>query len=555
MSYLALARKYRPDTFGGIAGQDHITRTLARAIARGRIHHAYLFCGARGVGKTTAARAMARALNCAEGPTVDPCGVCVSCKAVLAGNSPDLIEIDGASNNGVENVRELRETVRYPPQGRYKVYLIDEVHMLSTSAFNALLKTLEEPPPHVVFVFATTEPHKIPDTILSRVLRFDFRRIGVDVVAARLREIVAREGAEATDDALRLLARAGEGSMRDAQSLLDKVLATADGPIDAAIVAETLGMVDRDVVLRGLEALVTGDLPTLFALIAEVHELGVDLSHLSADLLDAVRDATFLALGPEAGRHVDLPAAELDRVRQLVESVDPADTDRLPRLFHALLDVQDRVARSDRPRLVLEMALARIATVRPLVPVDAMLARVEELEARLRTGARRAAGSPGLRDRGPQGGPRASRTPQRARSTRSRATHGGRRVPDDASDDERWGAFRRALAAMSPPADHLLHGFARRALDTLVLSVPAGREAAEAEAAARRDDVQLALAACYGPDVRLVVETTLASVRPEVDPSLEAEVLRDPAVKRLMAVFGATLGALHPDDDAPPRAR
>ncbi len=225
MSYLAIARKYRPATFDEIVGQDHVTRTLKNAITAGRVHHAFLFCGARGVGKTTAARALAKALNCAEGPSPEPCGVCTSCEEVTKGNSPDLIEIDGASNNSVDDIRSLRETVGYAPTtGRYKVYLIDEVHMLSKAAFNALLKTLEEPPPHVIFLFATTEPEKILDTILSRVQRFDFKRIPVQVVADRLKAIASAEGAELSNASLRTIARAGEGSMRDAQSLLDKVI-------------------------------------------------------------------------------------------------------------------------------------------------------------------------------------------------------------------------------------------------------------------------------------------------------------------------------------------
>ena len=207
MSYLAIARKYRPATFDEIVGQEHVTRTLRNAIAKNRIHHAFLFTGARGVGKTTAARALARSLNCVEGPTATPCGKCTSCIEVQSGASPDLIEIDGASNNSVEDVREIREAVGAPTGGKWKIYLIDEVHMLSKGAFNALLKTLEEPPPHVLFVFATTEPNRIPDTILSRVQRFDFKRIPVPAIVARLQEIARSESVTITETGLRLIAQ------------------------------------------------------------------------------------------------------------------------------------------------------------------------------------------------------------------------------------------------------------------------------------------------------------------------------------------------------------
>ena len=226
MSYLVLARKWRPQTFADLVGQEHVSRTLANAIQAGRVHHAFLFTGARGVGKTSAARIFAKALNCETGPTATPCNVCPSCKEITAGQSVDVFEIDGASNTGVDDVRELRENIRYlPSRSRFKIIIIDEVHMLSINAFNALLKTLEEPPDHAKFIFATTEPHKIPVTILSRCQRFDFRKIALPRVTARLREIVDAEGIRISDRALGLVARRGEGSMRDSLSTLDQVIA------------------------------------------------------------------------------------------------------------------------------------------------------------------------------------------------------------------------------------------------------------------------------------------------------------------------------------------
>src|SRR6476661_4802656 len=225
MSYLVLARKWRPQTFDDMTGQEHVVRTVANAIKMNRVAHAYLFFGPRGVGKTTAARLLAKALNCEQGPTASPCGTCRACTEIASGTSVDVAEIDGASNNGVENVREIRENAKYLPQrDRHKIYIIDEVHMLSGAAFNALLKTLEEPPGHVKFIFATTEPHKLPDTILSRCQRHDFRRIPADRMLERLKEICDAEGAKITDRSLALVVRQSEGGMRDALSILDQIL-------------------------------------------------------------------------------------------------------------------------------------------------------------------------------------------------------------------------------------------------------------------------------------------------------------------------------------------
>ncbi|MCB9699771.1 MAG: DNA polymerase III subunit gamma/tau [Alphaproteobacteria bacterium] len=416
MSYLAIARKYRPATFADMVGQEHVVRTLENALRSGRIHHAYLFCGARGVGKTTAARALAKALNCDQGPTPTPCGTCGSCVEISAGTSPDLVEIDGASNNSVEDVRELRETVNYAPtRGRYKVYLVDEVHMLSKAAFNALLKTLEEPPPHVVFIFATTEPNRILDTILSRVQRFDFKRIPLSATVERLGQIAAQEGLEVSEHALRMIARAGEGSMRDAQSLLDKVVSVsaADGAASDALVAETLGLVDRGLLLDFVGGLLRGDPAACLESIAQVYEYGHELSEFTAELLELLRHATFVRLSAEAARHVDLSEDEVVRLRELVEGV-PVDV--LTRTFHALLDVHDQVSRASRPRIVLEMAVARLATVRPVEPVSALLQRLEDLERRLRTQGAAPAQRSGQRNAF-RDSPRTSRTPSPPRPT------------------------------------------------------------------------------------------------------------------------------------------
>ncbi|MBT3220937.1 MAG: DNA polymerase III subunit gamma/tau, partial [Proteobacteria bacterium] len=382
MSYLAIARKYRPISFDEIVGQDHVTRTLKNAIAKQRIHHAYLFCGARGVGKTTAARALARALNCKEGPTADPCGTCSTCQEVLEGRSPDLIEIDGASNNSVDDIRELREGVHYAPSGgKYKIYLIDEVHMLSNAAFNALLKTLEEPPAHVVFIFATTESKKIPDTVLSRVQRFDFKRISAPAVVKRLEKIAKAEGVEVSKNGLRMIAMAGEGSMRDAESLLDKVIAFGGTTVSDQDVGETLGLVDRNLLHLMLAGLIEGEPEKCLDSIEQVYNLGWELSQFTQELLEVLRHATFLVLSPGLRRYVDLAEEEVAKLDSLVEGVD---SEVLTRAFVALLEVHDQVSRASRPRVVLEMAVARLATTRPVQPVGQLVERVEDLQRQLR---------------------------------------------------------------------------------------------------------------------------------------------------------------------------
>ncbi len=444
MAYLAIARKYRPATFADIVGQDHVVRTLSNAIESGRIHHAYLFCGARGVGKTTAARALAKGLNCVNGPTSTPCGVCGSCVEIAAGTSPDLIEIDGASNNSVEDVRDLRDTVGYAPtRGRYKVYLVDEVHMLSKAAFNALLKTLEEPPPHVVFVFATTEPNRILDTILSRVQRFDFKRIGIEPIAERLATIAQAEGVAVSPAALRLVARAGEGSMRDAQSLLDKVLSYSGrtGTVTDAAVAEALGLVDRSLLHAFMRGLLHADPAVSLDAIARVYDQGYDLSELTADALELLRDGTFLHLSGAGGRQADRSGDELARLEELVADV-PVDV--LTRTFHALLDVHDQVSRAARPRIVLEMAVARLATRRPIEPVAGLLARLEELERRTRTGGTPPRSAP----------PRPTTSPTSPRTTPRKqfASSSSSRSPDPDPDPAVAPALRPAPRPSPPPA-------------------------------------------------------------------------------------------------------
>src|SRR5438094_94345 len=275
MSYEVFARKYRPQTFDDLVGQTHVSRTLKNAVAQNRLAHAYLFVGPRGIGKTSTARILAKSLNCIKGPTVTPCGECDNCRENAGGNSLDVSEIDGASNRGIDDVRELRDNVRYAPaKGRYKIYIIDEVHMLTTQAFNALLKTLEEPPPHVKFILATTEVQKIPITILSRCQRFDFAHVGPGKILEQLKAIVRREGHEADEEALRLVARRANGSMRDSQSLLDQLLASAQGTLTAGHVHAVLGTAGDDRVTELAAAVVARDTKAALSLVGAWAERG-----------------------------------------------------------------------------------------------------------------------------------------------------------------------------------------------------------------------------------------------------------------------------------------
>ena len=305
MSYLVLARKWRPQTFEAITGQEHVTRTLTQAIEQDRVHHAFLFSGARGVGKTTAARVLARALNCTQGSTPTPCGTCEACTEIASGSAIDVFEIDGASNRGIGEIRDLRDGVAYAPQrDRYKIYIIDEVHMLTTEAFNALLKTLEEPPSHVKFIFATTEPQRIPVTILSRCQRFDFKRIPVKVMTQRLSEILAEEGVSIDESALGLVCRESEGSMRDALSLLDRIISFCGESATYDQVAEVLGVADRAWLAKIVGATLSNDVKSALAVIEEIVTYGVDLRQFSGDLVHYLRDIVVLQVaGPDATFH------------------------------------------------------------------------------------------------------------------------------------------------------------------------------------------------------------------------------------------------------------
>ncbi len=369
MSYLVLALKWRPQTFDEVAGQEPIAQTFKNAIASNRTAHAYLFTGPRGVGKTSTARILAKALNCVEGPTPTPCNRCDACMEITGGRSLDVLEIDGASNRGIDDVRELRESVRYTPaSGRTKVYIIDEVHMLTTDAFNALLKTLEEPPAHVVFVLCTTEPLKVPATIVSRCQRFDFARLRVVDTLARLRHICQAEGIAIEEDALSLIARRAEGSMRDALTLVDQVVASGRQPLDGAAVAAALGIAGRELYFDIAEAIIAQDPHRALGLLAAAYSEGQNLQEVSEALISHLRDLLVMAVGSDLGDLIDATDSERERFREQASRTNAAD---LLRQLHIAIDTAARMRRSAFPRVLLEVAIAEIC----LLPRSADLAQ------------------------------------------------------------------------------------------------------------------------------------------------------------------------------------
>ena len=384
MSYQVLARKWRPQLFEDVVGQAHITRTLQNAIATNRLAHAFLFSGPRGVGKTTTARILAKALNCTEGPTPTPCGKCSSCLETTAGTSVDVIEIDGASNRGIEHIRELREAVKYAPAvGKYKVYVIDEVHMLTNEAFNALLKTLEEPPPHVLFIFATTEPQKIPATIHSRCQRYGFKRISVTEIIAKLREIADKEGIGVSDAGLGMIARAAEGSMRDSQSLLDQAVSYSGMSIKDEDLQTILGTVPQELLTALIGSLLAQDAAAALRQIDAQLERGQDMRQLLAGMVEHVRNLLIAKTAADPGRIIELSAADVETIKKQAVG---AEQDQLIMLFDSLSRVLDEMRWSPYQRFTLEVGLIKACSVVPLKPLAEVIERMKDLESKLAQG-------------------------------------------------------------------------------------------------------------------------------------------------------------------------
>ncbi len=382
MAYQVLARKWRPQKFEDVLGQQAVTRTLKNALKSKRIAQAFVLSGPRGCGKTTTARILARALSCAKGPTPDPCGVCDACIEIAEGRDIDVLEIDAATHTGVDNVREVivEGLAIAPVRNRYKIFTIDEVHLLSASSFNALLKSIEEPPPHVIFMMATTEQHKIPDTVLSRAQVYEFRTISAKVVTDQLRKIAVEEKIEIPEAGLMLLARAGEGSMRDSLSAFDQVRAFAGDTMVVDDVVTVLGLVGRDLVFDMLEAVVSEDAPAAFALVERAIERGYELRLLCRELARATRDLLILSVDPKRASDPDV-AADAERERLLAMAGQWSREDLL-RAFDLLTRTEQEVRVSDQPRYNLELGLLRLMHMRKLVPLGELLGLADKSPAR-----------------------------------------------------------------------------------------------------------------------------------------------------------------------------
>lgn len=380
MTYISLTRKYRPQTFDEVVGQEHVTTTLKNAIAQGRISHAYLFAGSRGVGKTTTARILAKALNCVNGPTPSPCGKCSSCQEIMNSASVDVYEIDGASNRGIDEVRSLRENVKYAPsRGRYKIYIIDEVHMLTTEAFNALLKTLEEPPKHVVFIFATTQPNKVIPTIISRCQRFDFRRLGEKDILSRIEFITRNEQIKIEKEAKLLIARRADGSIRDAESILDQLASYSGNSIRKSHVFSVLGICESQLFFDLVNSFIMSDTKRSIELVNEVVEAGHDLHQFVVGLIDHLRILLMVKLKVDTGETRSLTKEELKRYNSQASSIYPED---IMRMLSIGCRLEVNMRKSAHPRSLVEATMVKLSKLGSTVLIKDLLSRIEILERR-----------------------------------------------------------------------------------------------------------------------------------------------------------------------------
>ncbi len=380
MPYEVLARKWRPQVFEDVIGQEHITQTLVNAIKTGRLAHAYIFGGPRGVGKTSVARIFAKAMNCAEGEPGVPCNRCRSCTEITEGNSVDVQEIDGASNRGIDEIRELRENARYMPSAsRYRIYVIDEVHMLTLPAFNALLKTLEEPPSHVKFIFATTESHKVPITILSRCQRFDFKRIALPKIVAYLEKIAGHEGVSIGSTGLAMIAREAEGSMRDAESLLDQVISFAGETVSDDQIPEILGIIDRGLIFESSAAIIEGASPQCLAIVERVYNQGYDIKEFYRALMTQFRNLLVILIAPEENL-IDMSESDREEIGRQAKT---AGQEKLQVMLNFLIAREDMLRFSTYPRLVLETTLVKLCTLGDYLSFGDILEKMALLENKL----------------------------------------------------------------------------------------------------------------------------------------------------------------------------
>ncbi len=539
MAYQVTARKWRPRQFDEVVGQEHITATLKNAVHSERVAQCYLFCGPRGVGKTTTARILAKVLNCTAPRDGNPCEACDSCQSIAASISMNVLEIDGASNNGIDDIRELREVVRYAAtEGVYKIYIIDEVHMLSTAAFNGLLKTLEEPPEHVVFIFATTEVQAVPQTILSRCQRFNFRRISTEQIAAHLATIAQAEGIAVEEGALHLLASRADGALRDAESLLDQVVSFGSEVSQQAVV-QVLGLVDRGLYFELLDAVREAAPAQVLAIVAQAVDEGVDIEEFVYGLVELLRHLLFAKI---QGRADELDMAE-DARRRCGELADAMAVEDLLRMMQSLLDLEADIKRSVQPRFRVEIALVHLALMGRSVDVGELLHRLQSLEGAAPRPA--APSSPKVR-REPAAPPRVRREPaaaappppaqqQIAAPAESSNAAGGLSFDQVRTT---WAELVNAVRAAQPSLANFLNGAALDSLEGHVLRLSFGNRFAMNQVIKNRESVEGIAAAKYGQRLRLEAVVKKGD-QPAPPPASQPE--SDPTLRSVLDTFDGEL--------------
>jgi len=541
MSYLVLARKYRPQTFEAVIQQDHVTRTLQNAIVSERVAHAILFAGPRGTGKTTVARIMAKAMNCQEGPTDHPCNTCTSCLEITAGNSVDVFEIDGASNNSVDQVRELRENVKYmPARSRYKIYIIDEVHMLSLSAFNALLKTLEEPPPHVLFFFATTEPNKIPITILSRCQRHDFRRIDAGAISKHMQTICEQEGVSADPEGLWLIAREAQGCMRDALSLLDQIMSGLTGDLSRKEILELLGFIEQQIVFDLSDALLARDVGRIIEVIDGVYQHGLDLKKLHADLIQHFRNLLVIKLCQLPEKLIDLPSHEIDRMQQQVTDISVGILDQL---FEMIYREEPTIRYSVQPKLVMEMLGIRLARTAPALPIDDLIEKID----RLRTDVKNHVPDAGNRPSGAPGQPPPDKEVVAANVGQQKAEPPAPQGSSDpaATPEAAWERLLAHLSGNHPALAASLSKATLKSLDDEVLEIELndnGFNLTMIQKSKNRDILEAISEKIFGTKRRVVVRAggsraKARSAKKKASEQMKQDALSHPLVTEALEIF------------------